>query len=71
MENLHCPTRMIRLLLDLNFSLLEHQRFAHDSLPHILDVLNYSLKVRGSVVRARDKDVIVFARRRRSVQRCD
>ena len=65
------PSYQVRAddLLDLHvFALLEHKRRAHDTLPHILDVLDDGLEVRGGVVGLGDEDVVRFASGRRGIQ---
>lgn len=46
------------LNLRLSIPLLEHQIRANNALPHILHILDDSLKVGGRVVRTRDEDVV-------------
>jgi hypothetical protein len=65
------PRCIMYLLLNFNFALLEDQVFPHNSLPHILDVFNNSLEMRGGIVRTSDEDVIVFAIRCWRIKRCD
>ena len=62
------PSRLLNLHV---FTLLEHERRAHDTLPHILNVLDDSLEVRCSIVGASDEDVVVLAVCCGSVQRRD
>ena len=59
-------------LLNLHiFALLEHEGRAHDTLPHILNVFNDSLEVRGRVVGLGDENVVRLAVRSWGVGRGD
>ena len=49
------------LLLYFNFSFLKNQIRSYNPLPNIMNVVNYGLKVRCSVVRSRDEDVIIHS----------
>lgn len=46
------------LLLNLDFTLFKHQRFAYDTLPHTLNFLHDGLEMRRRIVRACDEDII-------------
>ena len=71
-ENVPSYENRASRLLNLHvFALLEHEGRAHDTLPHILNVLNDSLEVRSRVVGLGDEDVVRLAVRRRGVRRGD
>lgn len=45
----------------LVLSLLENQRLASDTTPHVMNIITDCLKVRSGIIRARNKDIILLA----------
>jgi len=52
----------ISLSFDFHLTLLEHKILPNDPLPDVLNFFDNSLKVRGSIVRTGDEDVVAFTR---------
>jgi len=61
--------RRIRLVLDLNVTLLQDEILPNNPHPHVMNVVDDGLEVAGGIVGVRDEDVVGLAVRRRRVQR--
>lgn len=53
----------------LILSLLENQRLASDTTPHVMNIITNCLKVRSSIIRARNVDIVLLAILNRDLQR--
>jgi hypothetical protein len=61
--------KKIRLLLNFNVAFLEYEIRAHHSLPYILYIFYNSFKMRSSIVRASNEDIVRLSRTRGCIYR--